>query len=110
MDNNFSESKRNLSRAPQETELGSVPVNQWPSPYKKQVRNLEFQLTSVSRGRVRPPLPDKLISYRYKGPYFDKLISYRNKRPYFAGAGGSDSHHVRRYLLIQQVKTHTFCR
>ena len=29
----------------------------WPSPYKKQVRNLEFQLTSVSRGRVRPPLP-----------------------------------------------------
>ena len=24
--------------------------------------------------------------------------------------GGSDSHHVRRYLLIQQVKTHTFCR
>ena len=56
MDNNFSESKRNLSRAPQETELGSVPVNQWHSPYKKQVRNLEFQLTSVSRGRVRPPL------------------------------------------------------
>ena len=56
MDNNFSESKRNLSRAPQETELGSVPVSQWPSPYKKQVRNLEFQLTSVSRGRVRPPL------------------------------------------------------
>ena len=60
MDNNFSESKRNLSRAPQETELGSVPVNQWPSPYKKQVRNLEFQLTSVSRGRVRPPLPRRL--------------------------------------------------
>ena len=56
MDNNFSESKPNLSRAPQETELGSVPVSQWPSPYKKQVRNLEFQLTSVSRGRVRPPL------------------------------------------------------
>ena len=56
MDNNFSESKRNLSRAPQETELGSVPVSQWPSPYKKQVRNLEFKLTSVSRGRVRPPL------------------------------------------------------
>ena len=50
MDNNFSESKPNLSRAPQETELGSVPVSQWPSPYKKQVRNLEFQLTSVSRG------------------------------------------------------------
>ena len=56
MDNNLSESKRNLSRAPQETELGSVPVSQWPSLYKKQVRNLEFQLTSVSRGRVRPPL------------------------------------------------------
>ena len=52
MDNNFSESKRNLSRAPQETEL----VNQWPSPHKKQVINLEFQLTSVSRGRVWPPL------------------------------------------------------
>ena len=56
MENNFSEFKRNLSRAPQETELGSVPVSQWPSPHKKQVRNLEFQLTSVSRGRVRPPL------------------------------------------------------
>ena len=56
MDNNFSESKPNLSRVPQETELGSVPVSQWSSPYKKQVRNLEFQLTSVSRGRVRPPL------------------------------------------------------
>ena len=55
MDNNLSESKRNLSRAPQETELGSVPVSQWPSLYKKQVRNLEFQLMSVSRGRVRPP-------------------------------------------------------
>ena len=53
MDNNLSESKRNLSRAPQETELGSVPVSQWPSPYKRQVRNLEFQLTSVC---VRPPL------------------------------------------------------
>ena len=59
MDNNFNESKRNLSRAPQETELGSVPVNQWHSPYKKQVRNLEFQLTSVSRGRVRPPLGEQ---------------------------------------------------
>ena len=56
MDNNLSESKRNLSRAPQETELGSVPVSQWPSLYKKQVRNLEFQLKRVSRGRVRPPL------------------------------------------------------
>ena len=68
MDNNFSESKPNLSRAPQETELGSVPVSQWPSPYKKQVRNLEFQLTSVSRGCVRPPLgpggPDRLSSLR----------------------------------------------
>ena len=32
MDNNFCESKRNLSSAPQETELGSVPVSQWPSP------------------------------------------------------------------------------
>ena len=51
----FSESKRNLSRVPQETELGSVPVSQWNSPYKKQFRNLEFQLTSVSRGHVRPP-------------------------------------------------------
>ena len=66
MDNNFSESKPNLSRAPQETELGSVPVSQWPSPYKKQVRNLEFQLTSVSRGRVRPPLIPALFS-RVKG-------------------------------------------
>ena len=51
MDNNFRESKPNLSRAPQETELENVPVSQWPSQYKMQVRNLEFQLTSVSRGR-----------------------------------------------------------
>ena len=69
MDNNFSESKPNLSRAPQETELGSVPVSQWPSPYKKQVRNLEFQLTSVSRGRVRPPLLEPYDAKKWRpGP------------------------------------------
>ena len=34
--NNFSESKQNLLRAPQETDLGSVPVSQWPSPHNKQ--------------------------------------------------------------------------
>ena len=34
--NNFCESKQNLLRAPQETELGNVPVSQWPSPHNKQ--------------------------------------------------------------------------
>ena len=71
MDNNFSESKRNLSRAPQETELGRVPVNQWSSPYKNLVRNLELQvqLTSVSRGRVRPPLGPGGVRQGSRGTY-----------------------------------------
>ena len=42
--------------APQETQLGSVPVSKRASPYKKQGRNVELQLTSASRGRVRHPL------------------------------------------------------
>ena len=100
MDNNFSESKRNLSRAPQETELGSVPVNQWHSPYKKQVRNLEFQLTSVSRGRVRPPLVHRCMAYAYT-IYIHKLrnveIPEKKKRV---------KHLRRRNIEISEKKKH----
>ena len=37
------------------------------------------------------------------------LLCHLHTLPGVGIQGGSDSHHVRRYLLIQQAKTHTFC-
>ena len=59
MDNNFSESKRNLSRAPQETELGSVPVNQWPSPY-----TANNQIVLQSREQLRHSIVNTILILR----------------------------------------------